>query len=347
MLFESLILKCTEKLHEQRTSSAIFHLLKGRRSTQTFQDARLFQLTKFYGIYPSLRRQTFDEKVHTLQNKSAIQITESNMIAILPEGIRLLRQEEKNVALHYFHGLKYFQTDQHFYERILILIQVLTNKKKRHSKYIPIIDDRTTLRWMKHFLSSHTDSIDALLENVFAELHMLLSQLPEVEAEMFVDRLAGFKTYGLSEQQLARKYELPLIDIPLYFIAIIHQLLKLILENTSMYPFFYQLISDLSTSGFITKSANETFRLWSQGYSIEKIIAVRNLKESTIQDHFVEIALYHPPFRIDEFVDDIKQQQILDVISNTKDMKLKSIKDKVSSDISYFQIRLIIASKVQ
>ena len=52
----------------------------------------------------------------------------------------------------------------------------------------------------------------------------------------------------------------------------------------------------------LTDSAQQTAQLYEQGYSMEQIVQMRKLKQSTIEDHFVELAMYEPNFSIGPFV---------------------------------------------
>lgn len=347
MLFDVLILICCERMNEERTASAIFHLLTGRRSTQTVQDAHIFHLTNFYGIHPSINKNQFDVKVKELCRLRLIEYKQPNTIKILPKGISFIRKQEEGLPITYFRGLKHFETAKVFYERILILIQVLTNKKMRYSSYIPVVDKTSVLNWLKQQLYRSIQPVEEQLQTIHVELNLLLKHVSSTEAELFVDRLTGYKSYGLSVQQLASTYKMDFDDVSLLLVAITHRLLSLILADFATYPFLSLIIKDLSTNGFITKSADYTNQLVKKQFSIEKVAQIRRLKISTICDHLVEIALYDPTFPIKNYVGTSVQQQILLAIKKTNSMKLKVIKEHVNPNISYFQIRLTLAAKFQ
>src|SRR5699024_11615352 len=95
-----------------------------------------------------------------------------------------------------------------FFERLLLLLQVLTNLKMNHSSYIPVIDRPATTKWMKYYYQKQNLQVNIQLEKVYDELFSMLITFSEGEAEMFVDRLTGFQHYGMSVQQLANRYEI-------------------------------------------------------------------------------------------------------------------------------------------
>nr|WP_253286704.1 helix-turn-helix domain-containing protein [Virgibacillus sp. MSJ-26] len=85
-----------------------------------------------------------------------------------------------------------------------------------------------------------------------------------------------------------------------------------------------------------------TYNLLNAGFSPEEIKVRRNLKLNTIYDHIVEISLFDKAFNIDDYVSESVINEIKMAVSNTDSYKLKDIKEKVSDEISFFQIRLVL-----
>src|SRR3954469_3240333 len=85
---ENIILYCLKQLKGERTIYSIYHLLNGKKSSQTIQDAHLFSIKKFFRIFESLTRESFEEIITNLVNKQLIclcgnqryQLTESGLI---------------------------------------------------------------------------------------------------------------------------------------------------------------------------------------------------------------------------------------------------------------------------
>src|SRR5699024_9867308 len=94
---------------------------------------------------------------------------------------------------------------------------------------------------------------------------------------------------------------------------------------------------------FITKSAQTTYNLFKRGYDIQQIAHIRQLKENTICDHFVEISLFDTSFPVEDYVDEEAQREIVRASQKLQTPKLKEIKQVVSEHITYFQIRLVLA----
>lgn len=67
-MFYQILLQIFQKLNNERTVSAAYHILRGKRSGQTIQDVGLFQLHNYFGLLPKLPRAIFDEAVSTFCN---------------------------------------------------------------------------------------------------------------------------------------------------------------------------------------------------------------------------------------------------------------------------------------
>ena len=68
-----------------------------------------------------------------------------------------------------------------------------------------------------------------------------------------------------------------------------------------------------------------------------------NLKVATIEDHFVEIALREKDFSIEMFMEKEKVDKVIKVIEALQTRKLRVLKQAVGEDISYFEVRLVLA----
>ncbi|WP_167751334.1 helix-turn-helix domain-containing protein [Lentibacillus salicampi] len=343
MLFDYIVISCCSRFRDGRSISAVYHLLKGKRSIQTVQDSHIYQLNHFYGIYPTLQKQDFDEQIHKLVDDSLLVLNNDNTAALTDSGQHLLHRQANHGIVHYFNGMDYYQKAPVFLERLLLLIQTVTNSAENNFQFIPVIDKPIITNWVKkqyHQLRHHQAVFRSQL---YKELYQLLQCCSETEANIFVDSLSGYNHYGMSSFQIADSYGLKRVDIPLVKTAMIHQMLSIITRNTTAYPIFARFFHDLPQASGITNSASKTKELLDKQYSAEEIAARRHLRLNTIYDHVVEIALYEDEFPLEQYVTTDKQSEILAAVNDTSSYKLKDIKWKVSETISYFQIRLVLA----
>lgn len=342
VILSGLIINSSLHIQEQRTGRAIFHLLNGKRSIQTVQDAHLFGVDRYYGILPTLTIQTFEQTIDqcVAQGFLTRSIAEGRQTYLQTTMLGEQWMEKISFPFHYFDGLLYYDIDNIFLERLLLLIQVLTNSRMNHSSYIPVIDKQSVMQWIKRVYPQLKHDIPTYINQLYDDLYILLRFLKEEEAHLFVDRLSGYEHYGLSTYQMARKYDMSTKDIQLYLRAITHRLLALIKEKKVDTQFMSFLTNDLPVYNFMTQSAQTTYQLMKKQRTAQDIARIRQLKMSTIYDHIVEIAWYDQNFPVQLYIDQRQIDQVKQAILQTKSLQLKTIKDNVGDDLTYFQIRL-------
>ncbi|WP_249871892.1 helix-turn-helix domain-containing protein [Oceanobacillus saliphilus] len=345
MIFDGIILTCVSNLNGERTASSIYHLVKGKKSIQTIQDAHIYQLDKFYGIHSHLTKERFNKNLSALVTAGLLKPvgTKDGVFQLTTHAVNWLDNHREQLKIDYFHGLTYNGTANSFFLRLLLLIQTLTNTKMDHYHFIPVTDNYHVERWVKQVYRKINNNQEKALESLYIELYSILKKLPDKDASVFVDRLTGYQNYGLSTNQLSDKYNLSADDVHLILTGVIHYLLSTIQEKEGNYPILSYIVKDLDKAVQITHSASITSELLSKNYTIEQISAMRNLKINTIYDHIVELALYEANFQVDEYISQEEQEEVLTVLNNVNSYKLKDIKNSVNTNISYFQIRLVLA----
>ncbi|MFD1039500.1 helix-turn-helix domain-containing protein [Virgibacillus byunsanensis] len=340
---EGIIIKCCSHLQEARTVSGIYHLITGKKSIQTVQDAHSYRLDQFFGIYKSLPKQDFDNIIAELISHEYLIVRGESFVIPTTAGEKWLDQNRTDLPFEYFNGLKYIETGITYSQRLLLLIQTLTNIKMNNYSFIPIIDKSSITTWVRTLYHTRIDNKNEWSHRIYEELYTLLNQLTDLEAGLFVDRLTGFQRVGMSSHQLATKYNLDVHNVYIHLVGIVHRLLDTINSDKSKFYVMSLLLEDMTDNVFITNSAKETYHLLNQNLSIYEIAAYRKLKVNTIYDHVIEIALNDEHFPKHNYVNEDEEQDIINAIKQTNSFKLKDIKHIIDANISYFQIRLVIA----
>ena len=336
---ESIILYGLKKLNGERTIFSIYHLLNGKKSSQTIQDAHLFSLKTLFGICEGMSRESFEKIVRRLHERKWITHCGKQQFLLTPAGNSLLAEHR---VLSYFNGWDFHQLSSLFWVRFSLFIQVISNLVFQETTYIPIQKNKDALNWIKIILRKIHLPKKQIGPAVYQELMDCFSRAEEINPSMLVFRLTGYQQIGLTAEQAAKKFNLDLYEYQIRFIQTIHYLLGEIKQDPNRYPLLHLLIADFRWNNELTLSASKTWELLSKGYSLEKIAQIRRLKRSTIEDHLVEIALNTPEFSIDSYVGKELQQQILEISRQSGLKQLKHIKENVKA-ASYFQIRLVLA----
>lgn len=341
MLFKFVILTSFKRLQEERTMSNVYHLLTGRRSIQTIQDATLFRLQSYYGVYKSLTKKDFDQFINKLIQHNFLKEKEQFLQVTEKANKWLEKQKELKVEAN-LKGHLYHSIQQPFYLRLLLLIQVWTNRKMNNRNYFPVVENRLVEQWVKQYYSKTEAQVDHYLQQIYDELNRILHTISNRQASIFVDRLTGYNIYGLSIEQLATKNKVLNSDIQLHLVSVIHNIIHISSNDKQNFPQLYKLFSDLLVTRTLSNSSQQTESLLKYGLSVQNIADKRRLSINTIYDHIVEIALHHSNFPYEKYVTDNEEKLILSAVEKLKTFRLKEIKRVLPEDINYFQIRLIL-----
>jgi uncharacterized protein YpbB len=337
-----ILLYCLHKLKGERTIYSIFHLLHGKKSSQTIQDAHLFHLTQFFQTNSNISRQYLEETVEDFLTYQMITEVSDQHYIVTEHGESLLL---KSLALNpiptHLNGWKYQRKATLLWERLSLCVQVISHLQNRESKYIPVQRRPETLIWIRQFLKQNKLSRKSLGCKLYTELVICFESDSSIDPRLLVMRLSGYRSVGLTATQAAKNCEMELSLYQYHFLDILHYLIEQIEMNSSRFPIL-ALFLDQSQKGSLTLSTEKTFALLKQGYSVTSIMTIRRLKKSTIEDHLVELALHIKEFSIDCYVPMEKQQQIKSAAKTLNTKQLKQIRHAVQ-DADYFEIRLVLA----
>lgn len=336
---ENILLDCIKQLNGERTLYSIYHLLNGKKSSQTIQDAHLFSLKKYFRILETLSRESFEEIFGQLIDKNWVISSGEQKYLLSNKGAAYLKNQSLPI---YLNGWKYQQFTPTVWERLSLLIQVTSNLAFHETRYIPIQKNKEVHNWLKGFLMKSPIPRTSLGQAVFKELVVCLEEGNEINPEVLIFRLTGFQQIGLTTLQTAKKLNMHPIHYYLEFINVLHYLIQVLERSSTRFPVLFSLLSDLDSNDALTLSARKTWGLLKQGFSIEQIAKFRKLKLSTIEDHLVEFALNINEFSIDPYIDSDVQRLIIEISRQEKTKQLKVIRNRLNS-VSYFQIRLALA----
>ena len=332
------------KLNGERSVSAIYHLLKGKKSSQTIQDGKLFGLHTFFGTLPNISREQISEAIESLENDLLIILNNQGHYALTETGQQKLF--ELNADLHFpahLNGWQYHKLTNLFWRRYSLLIQTLSNIINKHSNFLPVQTDVDTQSFVKKAILSKKTSTQTFAKKILNETEHLFSLLTEKEATIIAYQLSGFEEAGLTISQLAKRLNSEGIWVQLLFTGAIHHILFNLHQNKETYPELYSLCEGVLAEGTYTVTTEKTWKLLAKGFSIEQIAKIRNLKESTIEDHIVEISLHDQRFSINDYISHEHRKQIEKAIDQLKTKRLKLLKEYINNDdINYFHIRLVL-----
>ncbi|MDQ0271117.1 helix-turn-helix domain-containing protein [Cytobacillus purgationiresistens] len=338
---EIVILHCLQRIEGQRTVYSVFHLLNGKKTSQTIQDAHLFHLSAFFHLFPSLTRKEFTDYIKRMENEQLI-IQKEDLHFVVPKRDHW-KAVDANILPKYVDGWRYHRYSRMLWERISLLVQVISHLNKQNQKYLPIQTKKELHVWLKKYLVQSKMSREDLAQGIYNELYTCLSHDDDINPVIFVIRLTGFNKIGLTASQAAEKLKMENDVYHIHFLNILHCILQKADESPEKFPLLNRLMTDVDKlTSLLTISASRTYRLIQKGFALDEISISRNLKRGTIEDHIVEIALNISDFKIDQYVSQLKQQLIVEASKKLTSKQLKHIRQSVP-EADYFEIRLVLA----
>lgn len=331
-----MILIALKRLRGERTDASAYHLLSGKRSSQTITDAKWFQLKDLFGALPELDKPQFERITASFYRRGWLEAGG----ALGAEASAAIRTWENVVKEAGFDGWTYRDTGRQFWRRIALLIQTLSHLYQQKKQFVPIIQDVAAQEWVKRKLAAWGPEKYTVMNRLYEEMADCLHELKEVQAFIFAYKLTGAEALGKTTEQIARLQGMEKEEIEYLFQGTVHTLIKTAENQPGTV-----LHECLDTEGTpqLTVTAEKTLDFINKGLSLEGIAYARRLKESTIEDHFVEIAGEIEGFSIDHLVPPNQQEAIRRVAVSLDTFKLKALKEQLSGDTTYFAIRLALA----
>ncbi|OCA92723.1 helix-turn-helix domain-containing protein [Pseudobacillus wudalianchiensis] len=338
-----LLLMMIDQINGQRTSSAVFHLLKGKKSSQTIQDAKLYHLDKWFQTAPFLEREAFERFIHNLADHRLIEFDPLNHVNITVLGKEKLKALSAALpSLTSLNGWKLQDCATLFWKRLSLAVQVASHLLYRDRTYFPVSRDEQTQRWLKSFLAARQSSREELAAHLYEELLMLLKDQQADDPLILVLRLSGKKRTGKTTAQAGELLNIESTEYWYRFLNLLHFAIQHIIQHAAHFPLLFAMIQDIYEPVVLTQSTRKTVDMLQSGFTIEDIIAKRRLKRSTVEDHIVELAFHYPDFSIRPFVSEAMEEEVLNIAAVLSNKRIKPIKEKLP-DVSYFQIRLVLA----
>lgn len=337
MLFEDILIIILKAVDGERTISSPYHLIKGKKSGQTIQDIGYYKLYPYFGILPKLEKKVYDKAVKKLFDKGFIR-TDGQVVRMTEAS--LTHQPDAPLL----NGWKYRGNEQLFMARLSLIVQTLSQVHQNQRVFDPVVIAEDIQQWVKSYLHRiayrKTESCSKFKEELVVSLSKV--KVDAAGKRIIVQRLSGYKIGGLTWEQIAAMEDLEIIDVQLRAIETLHAWMETL--ETGNFPMLKVLLEGVIQKSSLTETARRTESYFRNGRSLEEIAALRGLKTSTIEDHFVEMAMNDPGFDILAFMEGTLYSKIIAVSQSRNTKRLRDIKEAVP-EASYFQIRLALATK--
>lgn len=341
MDLSTILLIIISKMNGERTIYAGYHLLRGKRSGQTLQDVEYYGVKPFFGILPKLSMEQFNDAAHQLEKAGLIQRNEEALSLVTEKGSAVVEQ----LPLFQFNGWDYRGREWTFFERLSLIVQTISNIKAGEKSFMPIQKEQAIQDFVKKLLVEQPINDPQFSRIIANELKQCIrkSGMDDLQKVILTHRLSGFRMSGWTWDQLADQLKRNTFDIRLMFIESLHRLLTVI-HASEDFPFLRKIATNVKVTSYLTDSSMKTKQLFDRGLSMEEIAVVRNLKRSTIEDHFVEMSINDPKFPLKQFVSEESAAAVITKANEIGTRRLRILKSEFEA-LSYFQLRLILGAR--
>ena len=335
MSFDSILLTIFQRLHGERSAQGVYHILRGKRSGQTLQDVEYYQVKSYYALLPQLSSSEFQQALERMVADGLIYI--DKLVYVTAKG-----QMATGSEMWRFNGWDYRGRERKFGRRLALIVQTLSNLRRGETMFMPIQKELPTQQFVKGFLRNQSKPMNTLSISLQKELEHALTdaQVPELQCTIVIGRLSGNRLTAFTWEQMAESLNMPIRSIQLYYLEALHMLLDFIHQQRNT-PLLKELAAGCRVDTYLTQSAERTRKLFERGYTVEQISSLRNLKLSTIEDHFIEMAANVESFPYEEFVTNEQIDQVWRHVEQMQTKRLRVLKEQCP-ELTYFQLRLII-----
>lgn len=310
MLFEvtylkQIILKTLSMKHENKTNKSIYNILIGKKTHQTYFDATIEHLKLYYGCLPNLKFEDFE--------------------SIINEPVELVNEP---IIGDYF----YSQAIQSV-QTILLLTQMISQKKHNHLIYQPIINDKE-IQFKSKVIYTHIKEIGE--DKYIEEIYRLFEEINTYFQTSYIHYLlAGYRETPYTIEQISLIEEMSIMDIKERLVEE-YQFIQVVIQNKERYP----ILSQITYQPLLNHQTYTTYELLNQTFDMEQLASIKHVKTHTIHDHIIE--MYIKGYLNDKniYISDDEYQSFVEVIQKYPDQNLKFYY-KTLQDFTYFEIKLM------
>lgn len=279
-----------------RRVKAIYYVLAGKRTISNLSAGLTYGLLPYFRLFPKLSQADYDQAVQILikQNQLVLRSDEGPQMARLTTA-GIVAATQLTQQDHWVKSVDYWQLGdwQTQWQRLILSVQVISNYRHQVTRYLPAINQpkgqREIHRWFYQ--------IGAAQQQIFIdELGAAIAQQSMLSQQILVNSLSSESFFGMSDFQMIQALRLTSGEFEFARIEAISALVRCELAPTAP-----QVLRQLFqvTDQRLSRPAQRTYQLVSQGKSWSQICALSRVKEGTLREHVLEAAILEPGFDFD------------------------------------------------
>ncbi|WP_413627345.1 helix-turn-helix domain-containing protein [Fructilactobacillus vespulae] len=321
---------------QPRRVKLLINLLKGKRTVATLYWSLRYDLLGFLGAgkYFRVTNLSFKELINL---GLIVKTTDGNSYFLTSKGAA-----EKNILLKQIKeypwqlNLQKFNLNK-FKERLLLLIQVISEKDHNERKYYPINVSESEKFFVKNILRNLSN--DSLLK-FKSQLSLFLKKINNAKiADIVANEFVGFDNNGYTIEQISAELNLNEIVTKIYECYGFGLLAESFSQESDLNFLTFGLKNHL-----VSESSAKTFNYFLKVKDPVLVSQKRNLKLSTIYEHLLEIAIFLPvtKFPYQYFFD----YQLINKVTESMDANIDNwdydqLESSLKNKVPFYKFRLI------
>jgi uncharacterized protein YpbB len=318
-------------------TTTLYHLLKGKRTSSVLLYGFFYDSLRFIDSQPQLTLERYQKIIDSLVRQQFLTLD-----ALTNEG-QLTSLGKKYLATNSFALNKYGFIDYYHYGKnsqeiwrlLQFSVQVISQLSYGNKQYIPLENSPLYQIYLKNWLKAYprTELITLFQKNWFT----VLQQLTDAESDYLAAQFSGYHLIGEVSQQL-RSPQLSTLENQLWQVNTWHHLFEVILAGATNQPLI-QLIRPFVLKNQ-NQSMNTTRQLIQEGRTVEEIAAIRKIKQSTVNDHLLELAIRGEIHSFDFVANQPLVNHLCEANHNVLSWRYQSLKEQWP-ELTYLDFRLI------
>ena len=156
--YHHFILHCFESKQPMRVST-LYHLLKGKRTTSILSYAYFYDLLEYFNLFSKQQESSYLKTIQELIQNEYLEVLEEGVVQITDKGLLLLINQKEKPNLSSLNQMKYYKWDLKYWQRLLFVTQVISEKSFKEKNYVPIENNVFRQQQLKRWLKKQDEKI--------------------------------------------------------------------------------------------------------------------------------------------------------------------------------------------
>lgn len=272
---------------QSRRIRVIENLMVGRRTVSTLYWGMRYGLLNWLGFNKHLQRQTVEAALAKLA--AANLVTVADLVVTLTEAGEIKKQAVQKSWYQPVVQNQWLLVDYvGAWQGLLLASQVTSEYAADNWQYYPVQVPFSIRLAVKRWFRGHPEQLGGLMAD---ELTTFLTSQNATTADIYMSLLVGHDTAGLTMGQLAGITQKSELEISVIVADMTVALVTTVTTQPNQFPVLASLLKNWA--GFpASESAMLTLANFEAGQTLTQISQSRRLKQSTVNEHLLEDAIF-------------------------------------------------------